>query len=226
METYYDIQQVKQIQRVNLHILKMIDNICKEAGCTYFLDSGTLLGAIRHNGFIPWDDDIDIIMFRKDYNIFKSYCQNGKLPFYFELTNTDGINGMFYDFIPRLTIKNSRFHKETEADLQFNNQQNRLCVDIFILDKMPQNIILFKIVVCLLKLLYGLSMGHRGKLKAKVTSCVVNAVSTLGKILPLFFIFWLRHVLLKTASCSVSNRVIASNYIFKELGTSFRSSWF
>ena len=61
---------VKEIQEVNLGILKHIDAFCKSRGLRYFLSDGTLLGAIRHRGFIPWDDDADVCMPRPDYNRF------------------------------------------------------------------------------------------------------------------------------------------------------------
>ena len=59
---------LRNIQLLYVELLRFIDNICKKYDLEYFLAYGTLLGAIRHNGFIPWDDDCDIIMMRKDYN--------------------------------------------------------------------------------------------------------------------------------------------------------------
>lgn len=61
-----------KIHIVLLRILKIFHNICEENNLTYFLDSGSLLGAIRHKGFIPWDDDLDVVMPRKDYEKFKA----------------------------------------------------------------------------------------------------------------------------------------------------------
>ena len=59
-----------EIKQNSVMILKDIKRVCKELNLTYFLDSGSLLGAVRHNGFIPWDDDIDVSMPRPDYEVF------------------------------------------------------------------------------------------------------------------------------------------------------------
>lgn len=72
----YESISLEKMQHSLLEDLKEIDRVCKELGCTYFLAYGTLLGAIRHEGFIPWDDDVDIWMFRKDFEVFVKNAQN------------------------------------------------------------------------------------------------------------------------------------------------------
>ena len=72
--------QIRDIQLANLALLKELDYVCKQAGLKYWLDFGTLLGAVRHKGYIPWDDDIDTGMLREDYNrivkAFEKYSRN------------------------------------------------------------------------------------------------------------------------------------------------------
>lgn len=61
---------LRTFQLAELELLKKIDRVCKKHDISYWLDFGTLLGAIRHHGFIPWDDDVDIAMMREDYEKF------------------------------------------------------------------------------------------------------------------------------------------------------------
>ena len=63
------------MQEGALNILKKLDGICREQGLRYFLFYGTLIGAIRHKGFIPWDDDLDVAMPRPDFDKLVAYCR-------------------------------------------------------------------------------------------------------------------------------------------------------
>ena len=63
---------VREVQEKILEIMKYIDKVCRANGITYYIMGGTALGAVRHGGFIPWDDDLDIFMTPVEYEKFKS----------------------------------------------------------------------------------------------------------------------------------------------------------
>ena len=71
------LEEIHALQDIELEILLDVDRFCRENGITYFLGEGTLLGAIRHHGFIPWDDDVDVIMKRADYERFLQLAPEG-----------------------------------------------------------------------------------------------------------------------------------------------------
>lgn len=87
---------LKEIQNVELNLLLQFKTICEDNAFRYSLGGGSLLGAIRHKGFIPWDDDIDVMMPRPDYDKFLKYCRNNLVPFKLITYDTEkGYNGLF-----------------------------------------------------------------------------------------------------------------------------------
>ena len=87
--------EIKDVQRVELDILIKVARLCEERGFTYFIESGTALGAVRHGGFIPWDDDIDIGMPRQDYEKFLDIAQEELGDEYFVQTRKTDPNAPF-----------------------------------------------------------------------------------------------------------------------------------
>ena len=87
---------LKEIQEIELEILVQFDSICQKNDLRYSLGGGTLLGAVRHKGFIPWDDDIDVMMPRPDYEKFLEVCKSQDLGFCLTTYDTvEGYNGLF-----------------------------------------------------------------------------------------------------------------------------------
>ena len=60
-------QQLEELKKTELELLKAFAEVCRQLGLRYYVLGGTMLGAVRHQGFIPWDDDIDVGMLREDY---------------------------------------------------------------------------------------------------------------------------------------------------------------
>ena len=80
----------KEIWAVELDLLAQLDSVCKKHGIRYFCDGGTLLGAVRHGGFIPWDDDIDVVMERSEYEKLNAVASNEfRHPYFWQTNETD-----------------------------------------------------------------------------------------------------------------------------------------
>ena len=67
-------EQLRQLQLIQLEMLVEVDRICKKCNIHYSIIAGTLLGAVRHGGYIPWDDDADVALLRPEYEKFRMAC--------------------------------------------------------------------------------------------------------------------------------------------------------
>jgi len=162
----YNTVRLKEAQDASLEILLEIDRICRANDIKYLLDSGTLLGAVRHKGFIPWDDDADIAMTRDNFDRFYKLIREKKedgLPETMELVMPDEYRGgeAFYDFTPRIIYLNSRRRLETPEMDFYEGKLNHLWVDIFILDNIADSPLADKTTRFRQKMLYGYAMGKR-----------------------------------------------------------------
>ena len=126
---------LKKLQQEELDILLVISNFCKRNDIEWFLMSGTALGALRHEGFIPWDDDIDIGMLRDQYDRFVELSANG-LPEGYSLhthRNTKGFAGFFAKVYRDGTVF------QTAETVEAGCKQ-AIYIDIFPLDRVPNDV--------------------------------------------------------------------------------------
>lgn len=126
MKKKIEIEELKQIQ---LDILKFVDSFCKKNNLKYYLAYGTLLGAVRHNGYIPWDDDIDIIMFREDYEKFVNTFKDVNYKVFATEVNKK------YPY-PFAKVGDTRTYFEEEIKDVIDTGVN---IDIFPLDYLPED---------------------------------------------------------------------------------------
>ena len=124
-----DNTTLRELQLTATEILDEIVRICEKHDITYYLVGGTLLGAVRHKGFIPWDDDIDIAMPREDYIKFKEICKK-ELDSRFFLQNNE-TEPEYWRPCPKIR-KNDTFFGERA--LVNHNAHKGIFIDIFILD--------------------------------------------------------------------------------------------
>lgn len=146
------------LRKMQLNLLEMlmeIDRICRKYNIKYSLDGGTLLGAVRHGGFIPWDDDIDVIMTREEYQKFYRACKNDldKSKFFLQEYRTDPYYRWGYEKLRRKGTEFVRLGQE------HTKGKTGLFVDIFVADNVPDNMIIRRLhlFACFLirKLLYA-----------------------------------------------------------------------
>lgn len=138
IEEFTPDRQLKEMHECLLNILIAIDKVCREHGLTYYLIAGTMLGAVRHKGFVPWDDDADVALPRKDYDILVEHA-NEWLPEQFELVS--GRHDPMYPYnFARIQDKNTYYVLRRAF-----NFVGGVPVDIFPLDGMTENAVKRKI---------------------------------------------------------------------------------
>lgn len=138
--TVLNNQDTENLKHIELDLLKEFISTCNKLNLKYFMIGGTLLGAVRHKGFIPWDDDIDVAMPRKDYEIWIRKAQNllDKDKYFVQTYVTDP---EYPNNFAKLRNSNTTF---VESSLRRRNINHGVYIDVFPLDYYPTKSSLFK----------------------------------------------------------------------------------
>lgn len=130
----YDPETLERLQKVELMILKDFAEVCEENDIDYFGMGGTAIGAIRHGGFIPWDDDIDVGLTRKNYDKFIKAVKK-KYPD--KYTIIDARSSEFFPLMnTRMALRGTKFKEDTFKDLDV---ENGIFLDIFCFENVSDN---------------------------------------------------------------------------------------
>ena len=163
---------VKKVQEKILEVIKYIDNLCRKNGIVYYIMGGTALGAIRHRGFIPWDDDLDIFMTPLEYTKFKKVFEAEDSPLFVlqEWRTTPD-----YLEYAKVRMNGTTFIEEVFKDRKDIHQG--IYVDIMILHKVPKSKIIQKLVYFESKFvtLYALSQRN-WKPKTKIQALALKSL--------------------------------------------------
>lgn len=221
---------LSRVHQANLLILKEIDRICRKYRINYLIDAGTLIGAVRHKAFIPWDDDADVAFTRSNYDAF---CKVVKRELAQGLTflKPEDLKGgkAFYDFTARILYDKSQTHDNTEEMQFYEGRLNHLWVDLFVIDELPENKVRSFLTKFLHTVVYGLAMGHRYRLdysKYKLFQKIcIRTLASIGKIIPMKLLFRLQHIISLKDRKGKSNLRYYSNYQPDYLYVTLQKEW-
>lgn len=213
---------LRELQLFELKILEEVDRICQKHQIKYFLAYGSCLGAVRHHGFIPWDDDIDIIMLPKDYLLFMEVCKSDLGDEYYFQSHFD--DAKTYIFWNRIGVKKSTSINLEMADI---HQPWGICIDIFPLFPVSEDPKEQKKRYQWLRRVDLLSLKHYHMHDIKET----HGLEKMKKMVHLFLTdslncYLFRHYFLKSMEESKTTGLHLTSYIDLELNSFLDASWF
>ena len=125
---YQEVTDIREIQQMELGIMEYIHEVCQKIGVKYFLAYGSLIGAVRHKGFIPWDDDMDICMLREDYEKLQDYLIANPDERYEVMSYKNNLNYVY----PFMKVQDNQTYL-LEEDVRIDSNMG-IYVDIFPVD--------------------------------------------------------------------------------------------
>ncbi len=197
------------IQNKLLDLLKSFDSFCKRNDVCYSLDSGSLLGAVRHNGFIPWDDDLDVVLDRENYiKLIRSFQAKPDESIVLERMTKDTL------WIDRIRTKQKQANEKEDPT-----------IDIFVFDNTPNN----RLFACLKKYTILILQGMmKSRLNMEKGGILMKVCSFLTWLIGRIFPFRLKYGMYNRVSAWGNKKECKKggcyNYIFSEIGILYNSN--
>lgn len=202
--------KLSSIQEILLGFLKEIDRICKKHNIKYFLGGGSLLGAIRHHGFIPWDDDADVMMLREDYDKFLKVLPE-ELPRNLSIQNNNYEKTSHFPFT-KIRINNTVF--STEFTSRFSDIHNGIFLDVLAQDYTSDNSFISKLHMHAAASARWLVLNKWRDTPVNANSKFSSAVANfLKKIFPLRFLEFVQNKLISLYKSKNNGK-----YLFDSMG--------
>ena len=210
--TYIEILDVSEVgkeqqeyldkaHRILKTLLAEFDRVCKKYDLRYYLICGSLIGAVRHQDLVPWDDDIDVAMPRKDFDILLKHVEDewGQKKDFLFLNYDKMGNHSFLDYMTRIVYMKEEIPVNIYRKIRGKGRadvDNHLPIDIYVLDNASNNELFHKMQTQFIRGLYGLAMGHRAYIdpadyenRDETTQKIVKVLSSIGKFIPVSWIF-------------------------------------
>ena len=169
-------ETMSRIHEANMELLLEMDRVCRKHGIPYYLLGGALIGTLRGGDLIPWDDDVDVLLFREDYERFVRVCPQelGEKFRFLDFTTFSE----FFDFIPKIANTSVTYAMTAFGDDDFYGRRyNHPTLDLFILDHRPKA---FGRHTLRMRLIYLMAMGHRKTIHYAQYRGIYKAAAFLG----------------------------------------------
>lgn len=220
---------LQEYQDILFGILCVVDDICKKNHIMYMLHGGSMLGAVRNHDFIPWDDDVDIIVWQKDYELLCAKLRE-QLPQHLRIVTPNDLLPNFFDFVTRVQDIRYTVHEPAEEDLFYENKQNHAFIDIFQFVYSANTKWQIKWIALKHKILYGFGMGHRYRINSEkytwIQKCQTKFLSSIGATIDMGKILKWRNRLIHKQGKSPKRYCMSVNSPLRGIERPYESEWY
>lgn len=231
-------EYLDKAHRILKVLLAEFDRVCQKYHLHYYLICGSLLGAVRHKDLIPWDDDVDIAMPRRDFDLLLQHVGEewgNSREFMFLNYNQMGGHA-FLDYMTRLVYMKEEIPVNIFRKIKGKGRgdvDNHLPMDIYVLDNASDNEFLHNFQTQFIRGLYGLAMGHRAYIRSEdytnrdeQTQKIVRMLSGIGKHIPLSWILGCYEWVRKWNKNKKCENYFESNGFIYCIPWKFKQEWF